>query len=50
VVRWQLELSTSWRKGGGVVRLKGRSEPPVVVSGLAVHELQMFANHGWHNI
>jgi hypothetical protein len=29
---------------------QGRSEPPVVVSGLPPHELRMLANYGWPNI
>jgi hypothetical protein len=27
-----------------------RSEPPIVVSGLSLHELRMFVNHGWPNV
>jgi hypothetical protein len=26
---------------------QGRSEPPVAISGLPLHELRMLANHGW---
>jgi hypothetical protein len=27
-----------------------RSEPPIVVLGLSLHELRMFVNHGWPNV
>jgi hypothetical protein len=29
---------------------RGRSEPPVALSGLPLHELRMLANHSWPNI
>jgi hypothetical protein len=29
---------------------RGRSEPPVAVSGLPLCELQMLVNHGWPNV
>jgi hypothetical protein len=34
-----------------VALARGRSEPPVAVSGLLLHKLQMLlANHGWPNV
>jgi hypothetical protein len=30
-----------------ILLARGRSEPPVAVSGLPLYELRMLANHGW---
>jgi hypothetical protein len=36
--------------GGRSGAARGRSEPPVAVSGQPLHKLRMFANHGWPNV